>query len=41
MSFFCLDGGSHAIRLARSALTADQVDEGARRLAPLTAVVRS
>jgi 2-aminoadipate transaminase len=41
MSFFCLDGGSRAIRLSRSALTADQIDEGACRLAAPMAVVRS
>jgi (S)-3,5-dihydroxyphenylglycine transaminase len=42
MSFFYLDGGgSHAIRLSCSALTADQVDEGVRRLAALIADVRS
>jgi 2-aminoadipate transaminase len=32
-SDFLLDGGQHALRLAYSAVTADQVDEGVRRLA--------
>jgi DNA-binding transcriptional MocR family regulator len=32
-SDFLLDGGHHALRLAFSAVTADQVDEGVRRLA--------
>jgi (S)-3,5-dihydroxyphenylglycine transaminase len=42
MSFFYLDGGGgHAIRLSCSALTADQIDEGVRRLASLIAAVRS
>jgi (S)-3,5-dihydroxyphenylglycine transaminase len=42
MSFFYTgDGGSHAIRLSCSALTADQIDEGVRRLATLIADVRS
>ncbi len=42
MSFFYLNGGgSHAIRLSCSALRADQIDEGARRLAALIADVRS
>ena len=42
MSFFYLDGGgSHAIRLSCSALAADQIDEGVRRLAALIADVRS
>ncbi len=41
MSFFYLDGGgTHAIRLSCSALTADQIDEGVRRLAALLAAVR-
>jgi (S)-3,5-dihydroxyphenylglycine transaminase len=41
MSFFYLNGGgSHAIRLSCSALPADQVDEGVRRLARLIADVR-
>jgi (S)-3,5-dihydroxyphenylglycine transaminase len=38
MSFFYLDGGgSHAIRLACSALATDQIDEGVKRLAALIA----
>jgi (S)-3,5-dihydroxyphenylglycine transaminase len=42
MSFFYLDGGgTHAIRLSCSALTADQIDEGVRRLAALITDVRS
>jgi (S)-3,5-dihydroxyphenylglycine transaminase len=41
MSFFYLaGGGTHAIRLSCSALTADQIDEGVRRLAALLAAVR-
>jgi DNA-binding transcriptional MocR family regulator len=32
-SDFLIDGGHHALRLAFSAVTADQVDEGVRRLA--------
>jgi (S)-3,5-dihydroxyphenylglycine transaminase len=41
MSFFYLNGGgSHAIRLSCSALAADQIDEGVRRLAALIADVR-
>jgi len=41
MSFFYLDGGgTHAIRLSCSTLTADQIDEGVRRLAALLAAVR-
>jgi 2-aminoadipate transaminase len=32
-SDFLLDGGRHSLRLAYSAVTADQVDEGVRRLA--------
>jgi (S)-3,5-dihydroxyphenylglycine transaminase len=42
MSFFYLDGGgTHAIRLSCSALTAAQIDEGVRRLAALITDVRS
>jgi (S)-3,5-dihydroxyphenylglycine transaminase len=42
MSFFYLHGGgSDAIRLSCSALTADQIDEGVRRLATFIADVRS
>ena len=38
MSFFYLDGGgSHAIRLACSALATERIDEGVRRLAALIA----
>lgn len=41
MSFFYLNcGGSHAIRLSCSALGADQIDEGVRRLAALIDDVR-
>jgi (S)-3,5-dihydroxyphenylglycine transaminase len=41
MSFFYLNGGgSHAIRLSCSALRAEQIDEGVRRLAALIADVR-
>jgi DNA-binding transcriptional MocR family regulator len=32
-SDFLLEGGRHALRLAFSAVTADLVDEGVRRLA--------
>lgn len=39
-SDFVLDGGQHALRLAYSAVTADQIDEGARRLAAAMAAVR-
>jgi (S)-3,5-dihydroxyphenylglycine transaminase len=41
MSFFYTGGGGgQAIRLSCSALTADQIDEGVRRLAALIADVR-
>ena len=30
---FLLEGGEHSLRLAYSAVTTDQVDEGVRRLA--------
>ncbi len=40
-SDFLLDGGRHALRLAYSAVTADQVDEGVRRLAAAIADVRA
>jgi DNA-binding transcriptional MocR family regulator len=40
-SDFLLDGGHHAVRLAYSAVTADQVDEGVRRLAAAIVDVRS
>ncbi|MGC9667093.1 PLP-dependent aminotransferase family protein [Planosporangium sp. 12N6] len=39
-SDFLLEGGRHALRLAYSAVTADQVDEGVRRLADAIAEVR-
>jgi (S)-3,5-dihydroxyphenylglycine transaminase len=42
MSFFYTGGGgSHAIRLSCSAIAADQIDEGVRRLAALIADVRA
>src|SRR5687768_2077849 len=40
-SDFLLDGGEHALRLAFSAVTVDQIDEGVRRLAAAIAEVRS
>jgi DNA-binding transcriptional MocR family regulator len=40
-SDFLLDGGRHALRLAYSAVTADQVEEGVRRLAAAIAEVRA
>ncbi|HLL66496.1 MAG TPA: PLP-dependent aminotransferase family protein [Micromonosporaceae bacterium] len=40
-SDFLLEGGQHALRLAFSAVTADQVDEGVRRLAAAIAEVRA
>jgi DNA-binding transcriptional MocR family regulator len=39
-SDFVLDGGRHALRLAYSAVTVDQIDEGVRRLAEAVAAVR-
>jgi 2-aminoadipate transaminase len=39
-SDFLIEGGRHALRLAYSAVTADQVDEGVRRLAAAIAEVR-
>lgn len=39
-SDFVLDGGQHALRLAYSAVTANQIDEGVRRLAAAMAAVR-
>lgn len=39
-SDFMLDGGRHALRLAFSAVTADRIDEGVRRLAEAMAAVR-
>jgi DNA-binding transcriptional MocR family regulator len=38
---FLLDGGQHSLRLAYSAVTTDQVDEGVRRLAAAIADVRA
>ncbi|MET8356019.1 PLP-dependent aminotransferase family protein [Micromonospora sp. NPDC005171] len=40
-SDFMLDGGRHALRLAFSAVTADRIDEGVRRLAAAVEAVRS
>jgi 2-aminoadipate transaminase len=40
-SDFLLEGGTHALRLAYSAVTADQVEEGVRRLAAAIEVVRA
>jgi DNA-binding transcriptional MocR family regulator len=40
-SDFLLDGGRHSLRLAFSAVTVDQVDEGVRRLAAAIADVRA
>ena len=39
-SDFLLEGGAHALRLAYSAVTADQIDEGVRRLAAAIADIR-
>ncbi|MEU7617627.1 PLP-dependent aminotransferase family protein [Micromonospora rifamycinica] len=39
-SDFIVDGGRHALRLAFSAVTADRIDEGVRRLADAVAAVR-
>jgi DNA-binding transcriptional MocR family regulator len=39
-SDFQLDGGDHALRLAYSAVTEDQIEEGVRRLAEAVAEVR-
>ncbi|WP_213451153.1 aminotransferase-like domain-containing protein [Rhizomonospora bruguierae] len=39
-SDFLLEGGEHALRLAYSAVTVDQIDEGVRRLAAAIAAVR-
>jgi DNA-binding transcriptional MocR family regulator len=38
-SDFLLDGGNHALRLAYSAVTSDQIDEGVRLLAEATRAV--
>jgi len=40
-SDFVLDGGQHALRLAFSAVTADRIDEGVRRLAEAVEAVRA
>ncbi|PWR13274.1 aminotransferase class I/II [Micromonospora acroterricola] len=40
-SDFMVDGGQHALRLAYSAVTADRIDEGVRRLAAAVEAVRS
>ena len=40
-SDFVVEGGQHALRLAFSAVTADRIDEGVRRLAEAVAAVRS
>ncbi|SCE76727.1 DNA-binding transcriptional regulator, MocR family, contains an aminotransferase domain [Micromonospora purpureochromogenes] len=39
-SDFMVDGGQHALRLAFSAVTADRIDEGVRRLAEALAALR-
>ncbi|MEV4621832.1 PLP-dependent aminotransferase family protein [Asanoa sp. NPDC049573] len=39
-SDFLLDGGKHALRLAYSAVTVDQIDEGVRRLAAAIADIQ-
>lgn len=39
-SDFLLEGGEHALRMAYSAVTVDQIDEGVRRLAAAIAAVR-
>ncbi|MER7894199.1 PLP-dependent aminotransferase family protein [Micromonospora sp. NPDC094482] len=39
-SDFVVDGGQHALRLAFSAVTADKIDEGVRRLAEAVTAVR-
>ncbi|UQU65072.1 PLP-dependent aminotransferase family protein [Couchioplanes caeruleus] len=40
-SDFLLDGGNHSVRLAYSAVTVDQIDEGVRRLAEAIAETRA
>jgi DNA-binding transcriptional MocR family regulator len=40
-SDFLLDGGNHSLRLAFSAVTVDQIDEGVRRIAEAIAEVRA
>jgi 2-aminoadipate transaminase len=40
-SDFLVEGGQHALRLAYSAVTADRIDEGVRRLAEAVAAVRT
>jgi aspartate/methionine/tyrosine aminotransferase len=39
-SDFLLDGGDHSVRLAFSAVTAEQIDEGVRRIAAAIDEVR-
>jgi DNA-binding transcriptional MocR family regulator len=39
-SDFLLEGGRHALRLAYSAVTTDQVEEGVRRLAEAVRAVQ-
>jgi DNA-binding transcriptional MocR family regulator len=39
-SDFLLDGGHHSLRLAYSAVTTDQIEEGVRRLAEAVEAVR-
>jgi len=39
-SDFLLEGGEHALRLAYSAVTVDQIREGVRRLADAISAVR-
>ena len=38
---FLLDGGEHSLRLAFSAVTVEQIDEGVRRIAEAIAEVRA
>jgi DNA-binding transcriptional MocR family regulator len=40
-SDFLLDGGNHSVRLAYSATTVDQIEEGVRRLAASIEEVRA
>ena len=40
-SDFLLDGGRHSVRLAFSAVTVDQIDEGVQRLAAAIEEVRA
>jgi len=39
-SDFLLEGGEHSLRLAFSAVTVDEIDEGVRRLAEAIEAVR-